>query len=207
MAADRRKAYGTPFLIDSKDGATSVTTAATRLYGLNPATGKEKWFLNYGLGFSNAPLPATDGQTLIISTGFMKPEVWAIKLDGAAGDISESHVLWKQKTAAPDQATPVISGKLVFTISSGGIASCLDLGSGDVLWRERIGSDFAATPLVANGLVYFFDCMGVTTVVKAQPAFEVVAKNTLAEGFMASPAVVGNTLILRTKAALYRVQP
>jgi len=44
-------------------------------------------------------------------------------------------------------------------------------------------------------------------VVKAKPTFEVVVKNTLPEGFMASPAVVGDTLVLRTKAALYRVEP
>jgi hypothetical protein len=72
-------------------------------------------------------------------------------------------------------------------------------------WRERIGSDFAATPLVANGLVYFFDAQGNTTVVKAEPTYEVVSKNTLGDGFMASPAVVNNSLILRSKTALYRV--
>jgi len=207
LPPDRRKAYGTPFLLENGGSTVSLTTASNRLYALDPATGKERWFVNYGPGFSNVPIPATDGKTLVISTGFMKPEVWAIKLEGAQGDISETHVLWKQKTAAPDQATPVIVGHMVFTVTSGGIASCLDIATGDILWRERIGSDFAATPLVANGLVYFWDCSGVTTVVKAKPTFEVVVKNTLPEGFMASPAVVGDTLVLRTKAALYRVEP
>jgi len=183
-----------------------VTTASTRLYGLDPANGRERWFLNYGLGFSNAPVPAWDGKTLVISTGFMKPEIWAIRLDDAKGDISETHVLWKQKTAAPDQATPVIYKNFVFTISSSGMASCLDLATGDVLWRERIGSDFAATPLIANDLVYFFDCAGVTTVVKAQSSYEVVLKNTLPDGVMASPAVLGSSLVLRTKSALYRIE-
>ena len=136
----------------------------------------------------------------------MKPEVWGIKLEGAKGDISESHVLWKQKSAAPDQATPVLANGLVFTVSSGGIASCLDMATGEMLWRERLGSDFAATPLVANGLVYFSDCAGVVTAVKAARTFEVAAKSTMPEGFMASPAVVGSSLILRTKAALYRVE-
>ncbi len=206
LAPDRRKAYGTPFLLEAGGRLLSLTTASTRLYALDPATGGEQWFLNYGLGFSNVPVPATDGKTIVISTGFMKPEVWGIKLEGAKGDISETHVLWKQKTAAPDQVTPVIHDKFVFTVSSGGIASCLDLGSGEVVWRERIGSDFAATPLLVNGLLYCFDCTGVTTVLKAGGVFEEVSKNTLPEGFMASPAVVGNNLVLRTKAALYRIE-
>lgn len=206
LPAEMRKAYGTPFLLQTAAGAASLTTASTRLYALDPASGKELWYFNYGKGFSNVPIPATDGKTLVVCTGFMKPEVWGVKLEGAKGDISESHVLWKQKSAAPDQVTPVLVNGLVFTVSSGGIASCLDLATGDVKWRERIGSDFAATPLVANGLIYFSDCLGVTTVLKAQSTFEVVSKNTLPEGFMASPAVIGNTLILRTKTALYRVE-
>ena len=206
LAPDRRKAYGTPFVMESGGQPVSISTASNRVYGLDPATGKERWFINYGPGFSNVPIPASDGKTLIISTGFMKPEIWALKLEGAQGDITETHLLWKQKTAAPDQTTPVIVNNLVFTVSSGGIASCLDLATGDILWRERMGSDFASTPLVANGLLYFSDCSGLTTVVKAQSTFEVVSKNTLPEGFMASPAVVGNTLVLRTKAALYRVE-
>jgi outer membrane protein assembly factor BamB len=206
LPADMRKAYGTPFLLQTPQGAVSLTTASTRLYALDPATGKELWYCNYGKGFSNVPLPATDGRTLVVCTGFMKPEVWGIKLEGAKGDISESHVLWKHKSAAPDQATPVLANGLVFTVSSGGIASCLDISTGDMVWRERLGSDFAATPLVANGLVYFADCAGVVTAVKAARDFEVVAKSTMPEGFMASPAVVGSSLVLRTKAALYRVE-
>ena len=205
LPADMRKAYGTPFLLKTAAGTASLTTAATRLYALDPASGKELWHLNYGKGFSNVPLPTTDGKTLVICTGFMKPEVWGVKLEAPQGELPESHILWKQKAAAPDQSTPVIANGLVFTVSSGGIASCLDLASGEMRWRERIGSDFAATPLVANGLVYFFDAQGKTTVVKAQPTFEVVAKNTLGDGFMASPAVIGNSLVLRSKTALYRL--
>jgi outer membrane protein assembly factor BamB len=206
LAPDRRKAYGTPVVMKTSDGVVSLTTASTRLYALDPATGVEKWHLNYGTGFSNVPLPVSDGKTLVICTGFMKPEVWGVKLEGAKGDVTESHVIWKQKGQAPDQTTPVISKGMVFMVSSGGIASCLDLETGDLKWRERIGSDFAASPLVANGLVYFWDAQGNATVVKASPTYEVVSKSTLGDGFMASPAVVGNTLILRTKTELYRVE-
>jgi outer membrane protein assembly factor BamB len=209
LAPDRRKAYGTPFLVKVGTQALSITTASTRLYALDPATGRERWFLNYGSGFSNVPLPATDGKRLLICTGFMKPELWCIKLDAAEGDISESHILWKQdKVKAADQATPVIANGLVFMVS-GSFALCLDLETGELLWRERLvmdKGDFAASPLVANGLVYFCDPAGTTTVVKAQSKYELVATNKLKDGFMASPAVVGNTLVLRTTSALYRIE-
>jgi outer membrane protein assembly factor BamB len=206
LPADRRKAYGTSFvtLVDGKP--TSLTTASTRLYALDPLTGEEKWFVKYGQGFSNVPVPVTDGKIAVISTGFMKPELWAIRLGGGKGDLTESHVLWKQKTGAPDQASPLLIQNRVYMVSSGGIASCLNAENGEVVWRERIGSDFAASPLFVAGRIYFFDAQGTTTVVKPGDAFEVLAKNTLDAGCMASAAVVKGALVVRTKTALYRIQ-
>jgi outer membrane protein assembly factor BamB len=97
LAADTRKAYGTPFVTIVDGKPISLTTAATRLVALDPNTGEEKWFVNYGKGFSNAPVPVADGKIAVICTGFMKPEIWGIRLGGAKGDVTESHVLWKQK--------------------------------------------------------------------------------------------------------------
>ena len=105
LAPDRRKAYGTPVLMRTGDGVVSLTTAATRLYALDPATGAERWHLNYGTGFSNVPLPVTDGETLVICTGFMKPEVWGVRLQGAKGDVTASHVIWRQ------QGHPVVTSR------------------------------------------------------------------------------------------------
>lgn len=206
LPADRRKAYGTPFVTMVDGRPLSLTTAATRLVALDPATGEEQWHVKYGQGFSNVPLPVSDGRLAVICTGFMKPEVWGIRLDGAKGDVTETHVLWKQKSGAPDQASPLLVDGRVYVVSSGGIASCLSSESGEVLWKERIGSDFAASPLYVAGNVYFSDAQGTTTVVKAGDKFEVVATNKLDSGCMASLAVVGESFVLRTKDALYRIE-
>ncbi|MEK0447048.1 MAG: putative methyltransferase YcgJ [Verrucomicrobiota bacterium] len=206
LPKDMRKAYGTPLIAMVDGKPLSLTTASTRLYAQDPQTGEEKWHVNYGKGFSNVPVPATDGKIAVICTGFMKPEVWGVRLGAAKGDISESHVLWRQKTAAPDQASPLLVDGRVYMVSSGGIASCLNAENGEVVWKERIGSDFAASPLWAAGRIYFFDAQGVTTVVKPGDQWEVLAKNTLADGCMASAAVVNHSLIVRTKAALYRIE-
>ena len=88
---DMHKAYGTPvpMIVDGKP--QSITTGAQRLYALDPATGGELWFVNYP-GFSNVPIPQTDGKSLYITTGFNKAELWAIKLGGASGDATASHI-------------------------------------------------------------------------------------------------------------------
>lgn len=203
--ADMRKAYPTPVVFTVDGRPQSLSTAAERLYALDPATGKELWFVDYP-GFSNVPLPVTDGRMAFVCTGFMKPEIWGIRLGGASGDATASHVAWKQLAGAPDQSTPVVVGSRLYMISSAAVVSCLDTADGRIVWKERIGGDFAASPLAAEGRIYFFDATGKTTVLAPGDTFKKLAENSLADGCMASPAVVGNALIMRTKKGLYRIE-
>lgn len=93
-----RKAYPTPVVLTVDGQPQSLSTAAERLYALDPETGKELWFVDYP-GFSNVPLPVTDGRMALVCTGFMKPEIWGIRLGGAKGNATASHVAWKQSRA------------------------------------------------------------------------------------------------------------
>jgi len=206
LPGDMRKAYGTPVILSVDGRPQSLTTASNRLYAYNPNSGKELWYVDYPRGFSNVPLPVSNGKVVVFSTGFMKPETWALRLDQANGNVTSSHIVWKQNAGAPDQTSPIIVGDRLYMVSSGGIASCLDLADGRIVWKERIGSDFAASPVYAAGRIYFCDCKGVTTVIEPGDTFKVLAKNELESGFMASPAVVGSGLILRTKTHLYRIE-
>jgi outer membrane protein assembly factor BamB len=115
-------------------------------------------------------------------------------------------VVWKQIAGAPAQASPLLVKDRLYIVSDGGIASCLNAKSGEIVWKERIGKDFAASPLFAAGRIYFFDCDGNTVVVEPGDQFKEIARNKLESGFMASPAVVGKALILRTKTHLYRIE-
>lgn len=206
LPPDMRKAYGTPVILKVDGDRQSLTTASNRLYAYDPRSGEELWHVNYPRGFSNVPLPVSNGKMVVFSTGFMKPEMWAIRLGEARGDVTSSHLLWKQKAGAPDQSSPLLAGDRLYMVSSGGIASCLDLADGRIVWKERIGSDFAASPVYTAERIYFCDCKGVTTVLEPGDTFKVLAKNELESGFMASPAVVGSALILRTKSHLYRIE-
>ena len=91
-------------------------------------------------------------------------------------------------------------------VSDSGIASCLEAATGKELWQERLGGDYAASLLYAEGRVYCFGQDGKATVLKAARTFEILASNKFPDGFMASPAVDGSALILRTKTALYRIE-
>ncbi len=202
---DMHKAYGTPVFLPVDGRTVSFTLAAQRLYALDPATGKELWFVRTP-GFSNVPLPVTDGQRLFITTGFPKVETWAIKLAPASGDATETHVQWKQIKGAPTESTPVVVGNRLFMVNNAGVATCLNSADGSVVWQERLGPDFAASPLAAGGRVYFFDTWNRAYVIEAADTFKLLATNRLESGCMASPAVVGNALIVRTKTHLYRIE-
>jgi len=90
-------------------------------------------------------------------------------------------------------------------IHDGGVASCLDSSNGTTIWQERIGGNYSASPLFWNDLIYFFSEEGKTTIIEANDAFKMVATNELDSGFMASPAVADDSLILRTKSHLMKI--
>ncbi len=205
LSADRYKAYGTPIVFQLDGRPQSLTCAANRLYSYDPATGKEIWCLDYQ-GFSNVPTPIFDGRQIYISSGFTKPEMIAIKASGLQGNVTSSHVIWRQKTGAPDQTTPVVVGDRLYMVSSGGIASCLNTATGDIVWKERIGPDYAASPLAVGDRIYFFDTFNKCKVLAGADTFTILAENKLADGCFATPAVAGQALLVRTKTALYRIE-
>ncbi|MEM7233173.1 MAG: hypothetical protein AAF517_13440 [Planctomycetota bacterium] len=71
---------------------------------------------------------------------------------------------------------------------------------------ERLGGNYSASPIYVGELIYFFNHEGVATVIRPGKTFDLVVKNKLADGFMASPAVAGRALYLRTRSHLYRIE-
>lgn len=145
-----------------------------------------------------------------MSTGFTKPVLMAIRTDGT-GDVTKTHVAWEFKKGVPNRSTPVISGegnkKLIIMVTDDGIARCLRAEDGEQLWQSRVGAGFSASPLLIDGNVFFFSEKGVSAVIKATEKLEIVEQNnTLDEGCMGTPAVVGKALYLRSKTHLYRIE-
>lgn len=201
---DFRKAYSTPLIVDFGGKKQMLTVGSKAAYSHDPATGKENWKLNHA-GFSSASRPVFDGTNAYIATGNGKGEMLCVRVDGQ-GDITDTHVVWRNGRGFPRMPSPVWADGLLFMVSDSGIVSGLDAAMGKELWQERLGGDYAASLLYADGRVFCFGQDGKATVLKAARTYEVLATNRLADGFMASPAVAGNALILRTKTHLYRIE-
>jgi outer membrane protein assembly factor BamB len=115
-------------------------------------------------------------------------------------------VVWKVKRNVPTRASVLLHEDLIYMVDDGGIASCVEAKSGDEVWKKRVGGNYSAAPLYADGRIYFFSEEGKTTVVAPGREMKVLGESQLDAGFMASPAVADNALILRTKTHLYRVE-
>ena len=134
----------------------------------------------------------------------MRKDLLAVK-PGGRGDLPESAVVWRAKENTPDTPCPVAWKGLLFVVSDGGIARCLDAKTGEEKWKERLQGDYKASPLVADGRVYFVNLAGRCVVVAASAKFEKLADNQLDDETIASPAVADGKIYLRGKKALYCV--
>lgn len=203
LVGDLRKAYGTPILLQHEERAVLVSTAAEATYGYDPATGNELWRIRHK-GFSMAARPIHCGDRVLINTGHMRAELWALAL-GGEGDVTDSHVLWKVNKGIPTMATGVAVDGRVYQVSAG-VVSCLDLATGERRWRERFVGEVCSSMLAAGDRIYVFDREGKTVVLAAGDEPKLLAENQLEAGCMASPAVVGDALLVRTKTHLYRLE-
>mgnify|MGYP001573503285 CR=1 FL=1 len=203
---DLRKAHCTPLIVDVKGKQQMLTIGAKAAYGYDPRTGKELWRVQFN-SWSAAPMPLYDpvsGLAFII-TGLSNTELLAVRLDGQ-GDVTDTHVAWKCKTAVAKTASPILVDGLIYMVSDDGIASCLEAATGNLVWQERLGGKYAASPILADGRIYFFNQSGRTVVLKPGRTYDVVATNNLESGFMASPAASGKAFFLRTRTHLNRIE-
>jgi outer membrane protein assembly factor BamB len=125
---------------------------------------------------------------------------------GVHGEVTDADIVWRTVRGVPRLPSPVLVGDLLFTMSDSGIATCWEAQSGKEVWKERLGGEFAASLLASGDRIYSFGQDGKAIVFKAGRTFERLATNALDTGFLASPAVDGKALILRTKTHLYRVE-
>ena len=201
---DLRKAHSTPLIVNASGKLQMLSAGAKAAYGYDPRTGRELWKVQYN-DWSVAPRPVFDRGLACFVTGLTKKEMWAVKTDGS-GDVTDTHVTWKLKSHVGKYASPILVDGLIYTAADESFLTCVDAASGETVWSERVGGKFAASPIYGDGRLYFFDQQGKALVVKPGRTFEVLSTNTLDGGLMASPAVSGKALILRTKTHLYRIE-
>jgi outer membrane protein assembly factor BamB len=205
---DLKKAYSTPSIIMVDGQPQLVSPAAVGTIAYDPRTGREIWKVHHG-GMNAAAPPIYGFGTVFINPGYVPRgyKFLAIRPNGK-GEVSKTHVAWGHSKSVPTRPAPLLVDSLLYMVDDNGMASCLEAKSGTVVWTKRLGarSAFSSSPVHADGHIYCFDQGGVGYVLKTGRKAEIVAVNALADGCMATPAIAGKALFVRTRTHLYRIE-
>jgi outer membrane protein assembly factor BamB len=212
---DEKSTWSTPFVWEN-ELRSEIVTAGTKKVRSYSLEGKLLWELA-GMSVIAIPTPCAHNGFLYVSSGYIldtKRPMYAIR-PGAGGDVSlkdnetgNKFIAWSNKLAGPYHPSPLAYGDHVYVLYDRGFLNCYDARTGKEVYRKRLdpGSDkFTASPVAANGKIYCLSEDGDTFVVKAGPDFQVLAKNGLDEMSLATPALVRDSILLRTQGHLYRI--
>jgi outer membrane protein assembly factor BamB len=82
---------------------------------------------------------------------------------------------------------------------------CIDAKTGEDIWSTHVLSNYNSSPVYANGNIWFFSVKGDVLAIKAGRKYEVVAQNQMDSGIWATPAILRNSVIIRTEKYLYKI--
>jgi len=198
-----QRSYTTPLVVRGEDGDVLIVNANERIEALDPATGRLIWHAGEPIRVPVATPVHHDG-VLYSTRGYRGGPYLAIRL-GGQGDVAETHVRWRVGAGAPYVGSLVHHRGLVFMATEQGIATAVDSATGERVWRQRLGGAFTSSPVAGDGKVYFTNEGGETVVVEAGPEGKVLARNTLEERAVASPAISGGQIFMRTDEHLVRI--
>ena len=197
----RNGSYESP-LIATLAGKPQLVIEGTRVTtSYDPDTGKVLWTC-FGPAEVTGCTPACDGERVFATGGFPEREVLAIRADGS-GDVTRSHVAWRTKKGVTYVPSPVYHAGRLYIVNDTGVATCFDAKTGREVWSERLGGAFTSSPVLVGDLLYVTNEQGKTFVLKTGDKYERVAVNDLGEGVLATPAVAGGRIYVRTADALY----
>jgi outer membrane protein assembly factor BamB len=193
--------YASPVVAHVAGRDQLLLSGPERITSYDPATGKEIWFCRWSAQRSaNSVACSTD--CVYASATWRTAEVVCVRANGS-GDVTDSHRVWRQKQGASDVPSPLFHQGRLYLVSDWGLATCLDGATGQPVWQQRLGGAFTASPVLAGEHIFATDEDGITHVFEAGPSFEAVAKNRLNDPVLASPALSGDRLFLRSARFLW----
>jgi outer membrane protein assembly factor BamB len=197
--------YSTPLLMERPGGTELIRYDSLEVVAYDPRTGERLWRHEHP---STQTVPSVVGaDDLLVLPGSMHTRTLRLlRLEGS-GKETKVEVIAEHKRGVPQIASPVLVGDLLFTVNRGGIASCYEAPTGELLWQERLGGgEYMASLVAADGMVYATSKEGHTSVLAAGREFRLIAQNEIGGVVLASPAIAGDCLLLRTRTDLVCVR-
>jgi outer membrane protein assembly factor BamB len=205
-----RKAYITPIIININGRDLLISNGSAACIAYDPETGKEVWRVIQGED-STIAMPFAENGTVYFYMGFVTPkegeqysELLAVNPTGQ-GDVTNSGVLWRFKSPILQLLTPLIENGLIYTVDSKNNLFCLNGLTGQTVYTKRLNKKYEASPLYAGGNIFFTSTDGETIVIKEGKNLEIVSRNKIRGEVYATPAILRNSIIIRTKDYLIKI--
>ena len=206
--------WGTPTVVTTPAGPELVTNASNFVRGYDPRTGKERWRLGRSSKIT-APTPiAADGLIVIASGRGPERPIFVVR-PGATDDItpadgatSSAGVVWSKTGRGSYMPTPIAHGGILYVLGNPGIFDAYDLKTGEEIYRQRLphpGSGFSASPVIADGKIYLSGEDGDLIIVAAGREFKHIATNPMGELLMATPALSGGVMFVRSAQSVIAI--
>jgi outer membrane protein assembly factor BamB len=204
--ADRgqgRISHCTPLVVPGPKGDELIVNSSERLDAYNPENGEFLW---YAGSQRQTPVPSAvyHKDVIFLSRGYRNSDFFAIRA-GGRGDAT-SNILWRVPSGASYVPSILYYDGLIYVTNEVGIVTCVDAETGKQVWRERLDGIFFASPVAGDGKIYLVSETGETFVLKAGREAKILATNDLGERFLASPAISGGRLFLRSDGTLFCIK-
>ncbi len=189
----------TPIIIEAAGKTQIITLALPFVISYSLADGNELWRAELMEG-EITPSPIFAGGLVIAVNPSV--ELLALKPDGA-GDVTKTHIAWRGGDSVPDVTSPVSNGELIFTITSSGVLTCLDIKDGKKVWEKDFEMEVQSSPAVVGNRLLVVGTKGVAVVVEAGRQFKEIGRSQLTDQFLASPAFADGRMYLRGETNLW----
>lgn len=188
--------WSTPLVVEEGGKAQVILAAEPTVVAYDPRSGQELWRLDCLKGGEVAPTP-------VYADGMLYVAADHVAISGV--DVAKKAVAWSEKDLTPGVCSPLVVGELLFFgMSDGGIV-CLNAKTGEEIWQEETDNGFYASPIRSGERIYLMDRAGVMHIFPAEKEFKSLGKPVLGEEAVASPAVLGNSIIYRGTKHLFRI--
>ena len=206
-------AYGTPSIMEAAGRTDLVFALPDEVWGMNPDTGKLRWYAVHELPGNISPCLIQDGDVAYLFGGFPTQGSAAIKL-GGKNDVTATNILWNSKSSSY-VPTPILHDGHLYVVNDQGFALCMEAKTGKDIYRERVidtgggrgrGKPFYASPVLIGDRLYCVSRKGGTYVIAAKPIYQKLAQNIIQSDetqFNGTPAIVGDRMILRSDWGVY----
>ena len=193
--------WATPIVINAAGRDQIIANANPYVIAHDAADGAELWRVEAMSG-DVAPSPVfADGIVFACNT---YARGVAIRPDGT-GDVTKTGLAWSITDDLPDICSPLMSGGLLFLVSTYGEVACYDSAEGKRLWLHEFDEEFNSSPSLVGKNVYLLDTKGVMHMFEAAREFKEVGKADLGEESTCCPAFVDGRIYIRGKKNLYCV--